>query len=197
MLSRLRTVSAMAIVASICFGFTYAGAGLALRRPHILRLNTTTASELSADYSVDLLHPQLPPIDPGIVAAAADDNGPVATATQIGGATQTPQPEATNVSQLPPTAAASPSSTDAPGPTATSTPEPESTSTPGPEPTPTCVLSAIAPALCGRDTSTATPTAKPRPTATPTKEPTATPTPTPTPTPKICLLPNILPICLR
>jgi hypothetical protein len=137
-------------------GSMYIAAGAALERPHLLRIDAAVASALTADYSSDP-HPErpLPPLDPEIIIAAAEDLDP--TAPRIVRPTPTP----TAIPTVPPAAP-----TSAPLPSATPRPEPTPTETEEPRPTPS-KTTAPDPSVTGTAEPDPTPTAEPKPTKTP------------------------------
>ena len=195
--SLLRHALAFVAVLAACLVFTFGAAAFGLRRSPLQRIDTVTASQLTADYSEDEHSASQPPLRPGIVAAAANDDrslrAPAVSPTVRVDVTRTPAPPLELTQR--------PTDTATPRPTATATSEPTETHTAVPSPTQIPTQEATA-----TPADTETPTRVPKETETPTRTPAPTltkiacpspvgslppirdlcktPTPTPTPTPK-------------
>jgi hypothetical protein len=201
----LARFAAAAVLVGFCFSVTTAAAAYAIRRPDLRLLDTSTESQIHADYSRDPDGIVIPPLDPAIIDAADKDDlalvveqdappervdvaheptptPPPATATATVPATVTRTPLATST----PVASRTPAATTtAPPATASAVPQtpapataiPPHTATAAPRPTDTPAIKPTA------TRAIETPAPFITPTFTPSRTPSATPTRTHTPQP--------------
>jgi hypothetical protein len=208
----LKTPIIVAGICSLCILVTLLASFIASRRANSERLDTATRSLLTADYSADRVRPQLNPVSPAIIGAAAQDEARL-SATQIR-ITRNDTPSSTSTQQTPgnttngtttpgsgpsgitpvasnggptPSIDALPTQTPAPGFTTVSgTQTPTVNGTPQPSATPRPGTT---------PTRTPVPGASPEPTDSPDVEPTvAVPTATDTPVPPTPVAPTDTPI---
>ena len=175
-----------------CLGATYLAATLALQRPDAWRIDAALASRLTADYSTDDYRSQVrPPLNPGVVDAARDDEQTLDPRTDVAPPASTVEPPATATPQTGAATPVVPAASSTPRPLATDTPEPEPepSKTPQPDwtntpvPSPTATPRSV---TCGDKESgglSGGACTSPSPTATKTPVP-PTPTITPTATPR-------------